>query len=112
MAKKIRFNSKFIHDLFDEKNTIIRKSDGYKWHVVVCQWNIQHKNGWMHLNDENLSQFFDENNNFRFDDYDLVYIDYFKEFCKSELKQHGKEWLDNMPYGEAKENILKQMLGC
>lgn len=109
MKKKIRFNAKFIHDLFDEKNTIIRKSDGYKWHVVACQWNIQHKNGWMPLNDENLSQFFDENNNFRFDEYDLVYIDYFKGFVKKELKQK----LDTLPpFCEEREQILKQILGC
>lgn len=112
MKKKYRFSAKFIFDVFNGKNTIIRKSDGYKWHVNIGFYTIEYKGGWCQLNDENLSQFFDENNNFRFDDYDLVYIDYFKEFCKSELKQHGKEWLDNMPYSEAKENILKRIFGC
>lgn len=110
--KTYRFTGKFIVDTFKGKNTIVRKSDGHKWTINTCSWVLNDENGtFTMLNDESLAQFFDDDNNFRSDLYELTYIDHFKEFCMSELKQHGKEWLDNMSDGEQKEELLKRLIG-
>lgn len=109
--KKERFSSKFIHDTFRGKNTITRKSDGHKWTINICFWNLTDNTGFKMLNDESLEQFFDDNNNFRSDLYELTYVDHFKDFCRQELKANGKKWLEDMPDGEAKENILKRLIG-
>ena len=110
--KKRRFTTKFICDTFNGKNTIVRKSDGHKWTINTCSWVLNDENGsFAMLGDESLAPFFDDDNNFRSDLYELTYIDHFKEFCKSELRKNGKKWLDDMPDGEAKENILKRLIG-
>lgn len=110
--KKYRFTSKFIVDTFSGKNTIVRKSDNHRWTINLSTWVLLDESGRFEcLGDESLAQFFDDDNNFRSDLYELTYIDHFKEFCRSELKQHGKEWLDNMPDGEQKEELLKRFIG-
>ena len=109
--KKDRFTCKFIHDFFSNKNTIIRKNDGYRWQIHLNFWNITTKDGWEPLTEEYLAKFFDKDNNFLFEEYDLIYIDYFKEWQKEELRKHGKELIESLPFGETKENILKQIMG-
>ena len=106
-----RFSAKFIFDFFGDKNTIIRKNDGYRWHVNISFWNLEDKSGYKVLGDESLSMFFDHNNNFLGDVYDLIYIDYYKEWAKNELKTRGPELLNNLPISETSEQILKKVLG-
>lgn len=106
-----RFSSKFIFDFFGNKNTIIRKSDGYRWYVNLSFGNLEDKNGYKVLGDESLSMFFDQNNNFLNDVYDLTYIDHYKEWAKNELKTHAPKLLNNLPFNENSEQILKKILG-
>lgn len=114
--KKYRFSAEFIHEFFKEKNTIIRKSDGYRWHIQLNFWSIAIKDGrgFEGLTDENLAKFFDENNNFRYDEYDLVYIDYFAEFQKEELRKNGAKWFNdltrNNKWNGTSEHWLRKVL--
>lgn len=121
MAKrKPRFNNKFIIDFFKDKNTIVRKNDEHKWRVEISSYNIYEDN---HvgkcLGDESLAQFFDENNNFKYDEYDIFYHDYFKDFWMNELKTNGAKSLNSMVddairgKGDTKkcEDMLKKIYG-
>ena len=118
---KRHLSCKFILDFFSDKNTIVRKKDGYKWRICMASYNIyDDTNGtWKCLGDESLCQFFDKNNNFLYNEYDIFYHDYFKDYFKKELKENGAKLIngliDDALRGENTdrcEEILKQILKC
>lgn len=95
----MNFSCSFINDFFRDYNTIVRKSDGFRWRVQLNFWNIVEIGGGrriLPLNDITLSMFFDDKGNFLHGDYELLDYDYFKDFVKHELESNGKEWLQRL----------------
>ena len=114
MKKKHRFSCKFIIDFFTGNNVITRKSDGHWWRVDLSFWNLhEDKKAFKVLGDESLAQFFDKNNNFKSDEYELSYCDFFKEYCVNELKQNAAKWIEDLAETDTdkSEYYLKKLFG-
>lgn len=117
MAKKskYRFSGKFLMDFFNGRNIITRKSDGYWWRVDLSNWLLHDDKGYQFMTDEVLAQFFNEDNEFKFDEYELSYRDFFKEWQQKELRENGARLLNEIAeserFNDTTELVMRRIIG-